>query len=566
MNDKVDKFAEELLKLFPKSEIKSVLYSEDFSKYQKDPVGFAKRYFNVELPDDLKRLCESVRDNRVTIAQSCTGFGKTFVGGFLSIWFYLCFKDSIVTTAAAPPERNLKDKLWGEIRSNIRANPDLFLKHKITSLRIEDVSGSNVKEHFITGITIPTSGSDEDKEARISGSHAPAQLFILDEGDAIPDAIYRAIDGCMSGKFERLVIFFNPKKRSGAAYRKIQSGDANVIILSAFNHPNVITGEELIPGAVTRDVTVRRINTMTKKLAPGEEPDPKTCFEVPDFLVGAVAKGDGDFYYPPLDAGWRRIENQSFYYQVLGEYPSQAENQLISSEWINQARTRWDLYVAQFGEKPPEGIRPTNGMDVADEGGDNNSVVSRYGGFIARPIKWKGVDPQRSAERAAQIHKDVDAVITNVESDGLGASVAPTMCREYYFRCFDCKKSYNEKELNESKCPNCGKELKRTHIDARKVKVASSPTKQCELGEFDSLRDELWWSLREWLRTDNTAMLPPDDELIEELEVPTYEAYTKVKVMDKKKMRKALGRSPDSADSLIQTFYTPSLPRVRMIG
>jgi hypothetical protein len=53
-------------------------------------------------------------------------------------------------------------------------------------------------------------------------------------------------------------------------------------------------------------------------------------------------------------------------------------------------------------------------------------------------------------------------------------------------------------------------------------------------------------------------MLPPDEMLIEELQVPTYEvANGKIRVMKKDTMRELLKRSPDRADALCLTF-TPS--------
>jgi hypothetical protein len=85
--------------------------------------------------------------------------------------------------------------------------------------------------------------------------------------------------------------------------------------------------------------------------------------------------------------------------------------------------------------------------------------------------------------------------------------------------------------------------------------VASSPTYKTEMGAFGLMRDQLWWEVREWLRTDPGAMLPPDEELIEELGIPTYETTAKeIKVMDKPTMKKLLGRSPDRAEALIMTF------------
>ena len=65
----------------------------------------------------------------------------------------------------------------------------------------------------------------------------------------------------------------------------------------------------------------------------------------------------------------------------------------------------------------------------------------------------------------------------------------------------------------------------------------------------------MWWSLREWLRKDPGAMLPPDERLLEELATPTYEIKNgRVLVMAKDVMRELLKRSPDRSDSLCLTF------------
>jgi hypothetical protein len=87
------------------------------------------------------------------------------------------------------------------------------------------------------------------------------------------------------------------------------------------------------------------------------------------------------------------------------------------------------------------------------------------------------------------------------------------------------------------------------------VKVASKPTQRTSLGEFQILRDQLWWAVREWLRTDQGAMLPPDEQLLEELLTPSYEVQSgRIRVMRKDTMRELLKRSPDRADALCLTF------------
>ena len=70
------------------------------------------------------------------------------------------------------------------------------------------------------------------------------------------------------------------------------------IKLSAFNHPNVVNGDNRIPGAVTRETTVRRINQWSRQLADGESVD-GDCFELPTYLAGALAMDQSGAEYPP---------------------------------------------------------------------------------------------------------------------------------------------------------------------------------------------------------------------------------------------------------------------------
>src|SRR4030065_152772 len=57
------------------------------------------------------------------------------------------------------------------------------------------------------------------------------------------------------------------------------------------------------------------------------------------------------------------------------------------------------------------------------------------------------------------------------------------------------------------------------------------------------------------LMTDPSAMLPPNEELIEELSAPTYDTDSgKIEVMKKADMKEILKRSPNYLDCLAMTF------------
>lgn len=495
-----------------------------YSQYADSCARFGKEVLGQAYTDDVLTMMESVRDNPVTLARSSNATGKTHGAASVVIWFYKAFPNAQIYTTAAPPEKNLRTLLWGEIGAIIEQQKDVFAGDKVIDLHI-----SRSKKCFITGVAIPTTGTKEQRQAKFSGKHAPNMLFVVDEGDAVPEEIYEAIESCMSGGNARLLILFNPRMQSGPLWRMEKQRAANVVEMTTFRHPNVVTGEDVIPGAVDREKTVRRIQQWTRPLTKDEKVDAE-AFQVPSYLVGYVAKALSGDFYPPLMAGYRKITNPVFFHMVLGTYPAQNEYQLVSQAWIDAARARWDSYVARFGEAAPKGVKPTIGLDVAEFGNDNNAFCPRYGGWIAPITTWKGIDPNATATRAAGLCATLQARQIMVDALGVGAGV-PGGILEKSRRVNPTLKVYG-------------------------VKVSRSPNVTIQEGEFGLMRDQLWWAMREWLRVDTSAMLPPDEDLIEELTAPTYgyDKKGKIKVMDKETMREVLKHSPDRAEALMLTF------------
>jgi hypothetical protein len=478
----------------------------------------------------------SVRDNPITIARSGNATGKSHGAARVAMWFFAVFPDSKVFVTAAPPVENLKRILWGEMLSIVENNDEFFKDFQRRSMRINRNASS-----FVDCLTIPTSGTAEEREAKFSGKHAPHMLFIVDEGDAVPDEVYRGIESCMSGGMARMLIMFNPRSPTGPVYIKERDGLANVVHLSAFDHPNVITGDDVYPGAVDRETTVRRINQWTREMRPEEKAGEDT-FEVPDFLVGTIATALDGKEYPPLIGGTRKIEDPAFSYMVLGLYPPQGEAQLINRAWVDDAQARWKLYVEQHGDIPPA-VQPILSIDVAELGADSNVSCRRYTSFVPRMEFWSGVDTDETAQRARVLYKKYNARIMFVDGTGIGSSVAPASVR-----------------MERGDDPM-------TDMRAMTIKVAGKPTpgSKIEEGEFYQLRDQLWWLTREWLRTDLTSMLPPDPYLAEELCAATYSIppqHGRIKVLGKDQLRLLLKRSPDRADALCLTFMPMEKPKV----
>lgn len=518
-----------------------------YSGYVQDPLKFNQVHLSTTFTPEVQEVVESVRDNTVTIAVSANAIGKSYAAAHIAVWFYKVYQDSKVFLAAAPPEKNLKQILWSELSGIVRRQPHVFSGDKIS----EDLTIQRNKESFISGLVIPSSGSPEVRQAKFSGNHAPHLLFIVDEGDAVPPEVYQGIESCMSGGHARLLIMFNPRADRGHVAGMVKKKQGKVFYLSAFDHPNVVTGENKIPGAVTREKTIERINEMSAPLAPGEKPDIE-CFEVPEFLVGTTTEDKAGLPYPPIAPGYRKVRNNEFFYKVIGKYPPKSESQLISRAWVEAAQSRWLSYVAIHGEVPPKGTTPVCALDVADgeQDSDLNVLSQIWGTWIPRQFDWTGMDPDTAAIRTAEKVKklceeykiDHRKVVVKVDATGVGAGVPLR--------------------------------LQRLEIaQAKRVMVAAAPTIKMiegkEEASFYQLRDQLWWMAAQWLEKDTGAMLPPGEELADELCTPTYwkgERDGKMRVSDRKTMIQLLGRSPDRASSIVLLFAPVSQVAVRSAG
>lgn len=316
--------------------------------YIDDPAGYGRDILGEHYTDDIVRVMESVRDYPITIAESANATGKTHGAARIVAWWYQTRKlipgaYVQVYTAAAPPIENLRDLLWGQIYSLTNKHPHIFRDDKVRAdLRIE--YKNDPSQSFITGVTIPKQGTPKEREGSFSGKHAPYLLFVLDEADVIPEDVYKGIDSCLSGGKGKLLCMYNPRSDSGYVTKLKQQG-ANTIKLSAFDHPNVITGNDtLYDGAVTRNKTAHRIRQWTIPAELAENVTGYGRFNVPPFLVGYTGFNElNNEPYPPLLAGERVIINPDFAYMVLGIYPGVNKGS-IYDVWLD----KWDEYVASI--------------------------------------------------------------------------------------------------------------------------------------------------------------------------------------------------------------------------
>jgi len=194
---------------------------------------------------------------------------------------------------------------------------------------------------------------------------------------------------------------------------------------------------------------------------------------------------------------------------------------LIPFELIQAALDR-DVY---YGRSPR-----IAGLDVARFGDDRTALVVRQAGTISYVETWGQADVVFTAGRVMDLYRQKLFDGVAVDTVGIGAGVADI-------------------------------------LKARDVPVAMVQVSERARDEerFDSQRDELWWSLRDWFEEgacNIPVTLQPASRqaILKDIQDVRfkYTATNKIKIEKKEEMKKRLGYSPDIGDALCLTF-TPKI-------
>ncbi len=210
-------------------------------------------------------------------------------------------------------------------------------------------------------------------------------------------------------------------------------------------------------------------------------------------------------------------ESNVFKVRVLGEFPTQSDDVLLPLHLVEDAVTR----DVEAGPTTPV----IWGLDVARFGSDRSALAKRQGNVLIEPIKtWQNKDLM---ELSGIVLSEYDAVPYSmrpqaiyIDAIGLGAGLADRL-RE---------------------------------LDMPAVGISVSETASLK-NKFNRLRDELFWSAREWFEA-RDVKIPSDDTLIAELTGIRYKYLStgKLKVESKDEMKRRGQRSPDVADAFVLSF------------
>jgi hypothetical protein len=224
-------------------------------------------------------------------------------------------------------------------------------------------------------------------------------------------------------------------------------------------------------------------------------------------------------------------ESAFFKVRIKGEFVIGEAGKIISLQVITEAQARW-IDTPAVGQLFV-GIDPAGSSGLGDE----SVFAVRRGQKISSLHARRGLTPEGHLVELLGILGDEklprEVAVVVVDRDG-----------EVGARVFAQLAGYLE-----------------THADAfALVGVRGSLRRVADKYRlFDTVRDELWGNLRDWLKAGGA--IPEDAKLAKELHAPegSGEVSDKTKVTPKPKLREKLGRSPDRADAVCLAVWEKGL-------
>ena len=229
-----------------------------------DQFGGIDPYEGHEWHGDVNPLSRGVlavaQGSRKTVIYGGTGTAKTYnAGAATAIWFLYTRCPSIVA-GFAPVLKQLKKSFLREVLKLIRDSaalpnggvPAIMPKLELVdnTLYVDRAGHGDDWSLFIRAATVV---EGEDSATVTQGLHHENLLLFLEEFPGIKEAVKNALFKTVTGAKNQIVVVGNPKGQGDALQQLVETKGVVSFHASALDHPNVVLGQELIPGCSTRE-------------------------------------------------------------------------------------------------------------------------------------------------------------------------------------------------------------------------------------------------------------------------------------------------------------------------
>ena len=342
--------------------IKKNVFAEWVERYHNDPVLFVKEVLGVD-PDPWqeKFLGAIARGDRKISVRSGHGVGKSTASSWAMLWYFMT-RSPVKVVVTAPTSSQLYDAMFAELKRWINAMP-VPLQGLLTVKQERIEFNAAPTEMFISART-----SRAEQPEALQGIHSEYVMLVADEASGVPEQVFEAAAGSMSGHNAVTLLLGNPVRSSGFFY------DTHTRLAGEWT---------------------------TFQVACTDSP------RVSDEYVKEMAQRYGE-------------ESNVYRIRVIGEFPKGDDDTVIPMDLLESALHR---DVAASTSAPM-----VWGLDVARFGSDRSALCKRQGNVVTESIRtWKNLDLMQLtgavvAEFNALAPSEQPREIL-VDSIGLGAGV-----------------------------------------------------------------------------------------------------------------------------------------------
>jgi phage terminase large subunit len=329
--------------------------------YRADPVLFVKEVLGVDPDEWQKDFLNAVASGERKISiRSGHGVGKSTTASWAMLWFLLT-RYPVKVVVTAPTSAQLYDALFAELKRWVKELPQpiqdlLDVKQERIELK------ASATEAFISART-----SRAEQPEALQGVHSDNVMLVADEASGVPEAVFEAAAGSMSGHNALTILLGNPVRSSGFF----------------FDTHNRLKDE-----------------WWTKRVS---------CID-----SARVSKE----YVDDMKSRYGE-ESNAFRIRVLGEFPKSDDDTIIPMDLLESAKHR--------DTRAYEDAPIIWGLDVARFGSDSSVLCKRQSNVVHTLERWRNLDLMQLtgavvAQYEACDHKNRPTEIL-VDSIGLGAGV-----------------------------------------------------------------------------------------------------------------------------------------------
>ena len=481
----------------------------DLRAYRHDIAQFARDVFKLQPWKKQREIFRDIESYFRVAVTSGHKIGKSNSAAIIAWWFYCTFPGARVVLTATT-DNQVNGILWREICI-------LYARAKRAGITLPGTPHELAR----SGVVNPIDYSEikgytaRDKEA-IAGVSGPAILYCVDEASGVKPHIFEAIQGNRAGGNAWVLLTSNPTRADGENYDAHHSKSSKVLGDAAGYHCHQVSSEES-PNVTGEWRELDEWDFKAQQWQPRTGPIPGLA--QPEWIDEMVREHGRD---SPI-----------FGVRVSGKFVLAEQAKIFPISMLADSHALWDA------PETAQGGRLVIGCDPAGdgEGGDESKFAPRRTNKIF-PLRGRaGMSPAAHLAEILDIiaahHEPGSGVpLVNIESEGDAGWKVYKFLREW------CDEQPGVFELQRVRTSD---------------KAERNPT------VYDRKRDELAANLREWLR--GGGALPPDTRLDAELHayefLPPERTNARLKVTDKKALRKLLGRSPDSADAVMLAAWEP---------